>query len=185
MNSLGTCTINYLRQLSSHPWPLSKRRWPRENLGWAAACYCVWQPSYLNALWWSRCIQQCFGPLFCVTWILGERCNDADKHKLCEVWGFSDTKEREVKEMERTELWPVLRLDITVSSIACCWKIFKMLATTATICIYDLHIIYVHNILATYIYLHTFIIYIYTDLSTYQSIDLWMIYRLAVQLHSE
>ena len=117
--------------------------------------------------------KQCFGPLFRVTWILGERCNDADKPKLCEVWGFSDTKEREVKEMEMTELWPVLRLDISVSSIVCCWKIFKMQAATATICIYDVHIIYVH-ILATHIFTYIFFIYIYTDLSTYQSIDLSM-----------
>ena len=106
--------------------------------------------------------KQCFGPLFRVTWILGERCNDADKLKLCEVWGFSDTKEREVKEMKMTELWPVLRLDISVSSIACCWKIFKMQATTA---IYHLYIWCAYNICTyisyIYIYIFTYIFYLH------------------------
>ena len=104
--------------------------------------------------------KQCFGPLFRVTWILGERCNDADKLKLCEVWGFSDTKEREVKEMEMTELWPVLRLDIIVSSIA----LFKMQATTATICIYDVHMIYVH-ILATHIFIYSFNLHLHRSIN--------------------
>lgn len=165
------------------------RRWPRENLGWAAACYCVWQPNYLNALWWSRCKSNVLGH-FSVS--LEFWCNDADKLKLCEVWGFSDTKEREVKEMEMTELWPVLRLDISVSSIACCWKIFKMQATTAIChlyiwCAYNIctYISYIYIYIFNYIYIH----FLFTSTQIYQptnpSIYLWIIYRLAVQLHSE
>lgn len=182
MNSLGTCTIDYLQQLSSHPWPPSifwgdgqERILDGQRRATAFGNPTTWTLCggvVAKAMFWE--------PLFCVTWILGERCNDADKLKLCEVWGFFDTEEREVKEMEMTELWPVLRLDISVSSIACCWKIFKMQATTA---IYHLYI------WCAYIYIYIYIHFLFTSTQIYQptnpSIYLWIIYRLAVQLHSE